>query len=421
MPDPLYNELQKTAELASRSHSIEEGVRHLAKAFSLFSEESARLKSAYAKLQEEFQAVNLELEKANRKLLQKASELNTLSQYMGGILKNISQGILFITTDGIILSCNDAAQKILQIDPKEIIYKRCWNHFRDDFFGFSLKDALHFGLAPQISYISLSAGNSKREIEVTTSFVSEGPNPYQGIIIMLRDITEVQRLQLIAGRNDRMKELGEMVSTVAHEIKNPLGGIRGYATLLQRDLSEIPSLQEMAGYIIEGTQTLDRLLSKVLHYARPIQIQPASTELAAFIRSVCKFIKVDPAFPPNVSMVTHISQEPLMAPIDAEAMRSALLNLIVNAFQAMPNGGTLTVSLLKQDNQCLISITDTGIGIEEKDLPHLFSPFFTTKNKGNGLGLAETFKIIQAHYGAIDVRSQVARGTTFTITLPLKR
>ncbi|HSW72244.1 MAG TPA: histidine kinase dimerization/phospho-acceptor domain-containing protein, partial [Chlamydiales bacterium] len=360
---PLLSELEKALELIEQAENAPAALGHLKRASLLFTEETEKLRSSYAKL-------NAELEKTNLRFLQKAQELNTLSQYLNSVLKNISQGLIFISNKDIILTFNDAAAALIERDMKELLLKRYSHQFKDDFFGFSMEDALHFGLALPVSYITFhSEERGKREIEVTTSFVHEGIAPYQGIILLLRDITDMKRLQEISSRNDRLKALGEMVSTVAHEIKNPLGGIRGYATLLSRELEGNNQLQEMSGHIIEGTKTLDRLLSKVLHFARPIQVLPSSLDLSAFIRQVCKFVKMDPAFPKNVQIDTHISQDPLFVPFDAEAFRSALLNLMVNAFQAMPQGGVITVSLLKQDPNCLLSISDTGIGIEEKVLP----------------------------------------------------
>jgi len=218
-----------------------------------------------------------------------------------------------------------------------------------------------------------------------------------------------------------MKELGQIAATVAHEIRNPLGGIRGYASLLYRDLNEQAHLQEMASFIIDGTKSLEKVVSAILHYSKPIQVQTQTTDLGRFLKQIGKFIKVDPAFPQNIKLILHIPDSPILAPIDPQSLKSAMLNLIFNAFQAMPSGGNLTISLLKMENSAHISITDTGSGMDEEQLSNLFSPFFTTKKKGNGLGLVETQKIIQAHFGAIDVRSQKAIGTTFTLTLPLKR
>ena len=141
-----------------------------------------------------------------------------------------------------------------------------------------------------------------------------------------------------------------MAATVAHEIRNPLGGIRGYASLLYRDLESNKHLQEMAGTIIEGTKTLEKLVSAVLHYSRPIQIDTQTIELGSYLKKIGKFLKVDPAFPDTVRLDVHIPNDPLIAPIDPEALKSALLNLVFNAFQAMPQGGSLTISLMKMDS-----------------------------------------------------------------------
>ncbi len=406
MSDHILQQLQESAHSALNSQSVEEGVHHLSRAFALFSEEAARLKNAYAKLQERFETVNQELGI-------KAASLSRLTHYLNNILKNISDAILFIDLEGTVTLFNDAAQKLLKIKAEEVLFKKFWEAFQDEFFGFSMREALKFGIAHRLLY--------RKEMEISTTFIYEGPKLYHGMILVLRDISEKQKLQLIANRNDRMKELGEMAATVAHEIRNPLGGIRGYASLLYRDLEEQKHLQEMAGYIIEGAKSLEKVVSAVLHYSKPIQIQPQTVDVGAYLKQIGKFIKVDPAFPTQVKLALHIPDAPLLAPIDPEALKSALLNLIFNAFQAMPLGGTLTIALLKRETSCQIAITDTGVGMEEEQLKHLFSPFFTTKQKGNGLGLVETQKIIQAHFGAIDVRSQPGFGTTFTLTLPLKR
>ena len=409
MSESRLEQLQQCTQKAKESFHPEEAIRHLSRAFSLFSEETSYLKSAYAKLQEKFLTVNQEL-------AQKVGELNRVNAYLDNILKNIAQGILFINLDGTITLFNEAAQKLLQVN-SGVLFKKIWDVFPDDSFGFSLREALKFGISHRLLYKSY--GNI--EFEIATSFVYEGPKVYHGLIILLRDVSEMQKLQLIVSRNDRMKELGEMAATVAHEIRNPLGGIRGYASLLYRDLSNQPHLQEMSGQIVEGTKSLENLVTTVLQYSRPIQIQTQSIELGQYLRQIGKFVKMDPAFPETVKMELHIPTDPLMAPIDPNLLRSALLNLIFNALQAMPAGGAVTMTLFKRDSSCQIAIGDTGIGMDEEEMKRLFSPFYTTKQKGNGLGLVEAQKIAQAHMGCIEVRSQPGRGTVFTLTLPLKR
>jgi signal transduction histidine kinase len=177
----------------------------------------------------------------------------------------------------------------------------------------------------------------------------------------------------------------------------------------------------MAGLIIDGTKALERLVTGVLQYARPIQIRPKSTEIGQFLRQLVRFIRVDPACPKGIRWDLHILDDILVAPIDGDALKSALLNLIFNAFHAMPISGVITLSLLKGESCYQIAISDTGIGMDDAQLTRIFSPFFTTKDQGNGLGLVEVQKIVQAHYGTIDVRSCVGKGTTFTLAFPLLR
>jgi len=408
MSDSLIEQLQKSAEMAMNSNSLSEGVQHLAKAFSLFSKEAKKIKADYTLLQKQFETVN--------------KELSCVSLYLKSLLKNINQAIIFINKDGIITIYNEAAERLLLKKQSEILFKPFSNFFKDDYFGFSIQKALEYGLSQKLRYMTLRCSNGEKvEVELNTNFVHEGPKEHQGIVLILNDITEKSELQLIANRNDRMKEIGEMAASVAHEIRNPLGGIRGYATLLFRDLSSYPEMREMADQIIEGTKTLERFVSTILQYSRPVQIITQMKDISLIIRNLKKLIEVDPTCPENLQVDLHISNDPLFAPIDADAIKRAFLNLIVNAYHSMPQGGKLTISLMKRDLSCIITLSDTGTGIISEDLNKIFSPFFTTKKKGNGLGLAETQKIIHAHNGKIDVHSSKGKGTTFTITLPLRR
>lgn len=329
------------------------------------------------------------------------------------ILKTIHDSVLFIDPDGKITLINEEAQKILNAP----IGIRFWDFFPDNFFGFSIKESLFFGISHKIFYRKVFA----RELEITSTYISDGPKINHGLLVIFRDITEKQSLKLQIDHFERMKQLGEMAASAAHEIRNPLGGIRGYASLLYRDLENQKNLQEMANLIIDGTKALERLVSGVLQFARPLQLKIESVEIGQFLRQLIRFVKVDPACPKGILWQLHIPDDPLIAPIDADAMKSALLNLIFNAFHAMGVSGAITVSLLKAESCYQIAISDTGIGMDESQLKQIFSPFFTTKTKGNGLGLSEVKKIVQAHYGTIEVRSAPQKGSTFTLAFPIKR
>lgn len=412
MTKSLLTKLQEVAAKALGSNNVEEGMRHLATAFSLFSKESEQLKSSYLELERNLEEVKGKLKLTNIKLLKKIKERDILYSYLDGILKNISQGIIFIDRDAVVTTINPAAETILEVREEEVLFKSFFKNFQDNIFGFSIKRSLSFALSNNPTYISLK---SKKQIEVSSTFI-----PSSGLLIVIRDISEVKRLELIASRNDRMKELGEMAASVAHEIRNPLGGIRGYASLLKRNLEKSKHLQDMAEYIIEGTKTLERLVNNVLHFSRPINAELEIIDICPILKEIYNFIKIDPSFPKSISLEAHIPNETVKVAVDKALLKSAILNLIVNAMQAIEDEGRITLSLLKQNKTCSITVSDTGCGIDKNDLENIFSPFFTTKPSGNGLGLSETYKIIEALLGNIDVRSTVDIGTTFTITLQTK-
>lgn len=344
-------------------------------------------------------------------------DLVTRTDLFQEVLQHVQEGVLFIRVDGQLSILNPVAKKILNIPSNQILPVPIEHILSDALFGFSLKETLKFGISHKVLYRNILS----QEIEIYSRFLCEGPSHTHGLLIILKDLTEKAKMQQALHRNERMQRLGEMVSSTTHEIRNSLGGIRGYASLLYRDLMNHPSLQDMAHFIIEGTKALEKLVTKILQYARPIQVTIQSHEIGSFLRQFVKWVKVDPGCPENIEWNLHIPQESIVAPIDLHALRAALLNLIFNSFHAMPRGGTLTISLMKVQGCYQIAISDTGIGMDEEQLKKIFSPFFTTKQGGNGLGLVEVQKVIQAHYGAIDVRSIPQKGTTFTLTLPLKR
>ena len=259
-------------------------------------------------------------------------------------------------------------------------------------------------------------------IPVTTaSFICQDSLANQGLIILIRDITKLQKLRVIANRNNRMKELGEMAASVAHEIRNPLGGIEGFATLLSRDLVDQPEQQQMAHYIIEGTKSLNRLVTNVLNYTRPMHLELQICNINEVIDDVIKITKTDSHLNKNINIKFEILNGSIFLSIDKILIKSALLNTIINGIQAMSNGGELTIKSYRKDESANIEISDNGEGISEENIEKIFSPFFTTKHTGSGIGLAETHKIIQAHGGTIEVDSKCKDGTTFIIKIPFKQ
>jgi two-component system sensor histidine kinase HydH len=219
-------------------------------------------------------------------------------------------------------------------------------------------------------------------------------------------------------RADRLSALGELSAGMAHEIRNPLGSIKGAAEILKGDFGPDDPKAEFVQILIRETDRLNGIVQEFLEFARPRPPALRMTEVNEVIESVLLLI-AQQARKAKVTVEKRLDASVGRRDLDGELLKQALLNLLLNALQAMPGGGTLTVESRVRDGTLDVSITDTGTGIDPADRRKLFSPFFTTKKDGTGLGLAITHRIIQNHRGTIDVDSAPGSGTTFTVRIPV--
>lgn len=431
MENNLSNRLKELAGQVDTTPDSPDNTTILIEAFQLFSKETQRLRASYDALKGEFKEVHQELEGTNTELKKKVAQLDTISHYLHSILSNITQGIVFVDLNGIITTFNKAAERILERDQLDTLFSSYWDHFDDRAFGFSMGEALASKEAPSSLYITFDTPSKEiREMELHTHFILQGPEGYQvqekdsleviqGMILVLRDYTETNRLRRIAHRNDRMKELGEMAGMVAHEVRNPLGGIKGFAALLERDLADQPRLAKIAHNIMEGADHLNRLVTEVLNYSRSVDLMIEPLDLATLAHDIHNHYQTAH---PEGRVAFHISgpEEGLTAPVDRHQLSASLLNMIVNGCEAMPKGGDLYIDIGEEQGSAVITIRDTGEGIAAENIEKIFSPFFTTKVEGNGFGLSEAHKIIQAHEGTIEVHSELGKGSTFIVRIPSK-
>lgn len=220
-------------------------------------------------------------------------------------------------------------------------------------------------------------------------------------------------------RADRLSALGELSAGMAHEIRNPLGSIKGAVEILKDDYTPDDAKYEFIGILLKETDRLNRIVQEFLGFSRPKQPEFRQADLNEAIESVLTLttqearkagVKIDKKLDPDIGKRS----------LDAGMLKQAFLNLVLNAIQAMPNGGVLTVESRLESDAIEVKIVDTGVGIPEGDRKKLFSPFFTTKKSGTGLGLAITYRIIENHRGRIDVASEQGKGTTFTVKLPIE-
>ncbi len=413
----------------------------------LFALETDRLVMAYESLQEQFKSLQRTLHDSHTKWGGKLAELDFTSRYLGTILHHISQGILFIDLNCIVTTYNEAAQRLLGIPEKDLLFHAFTEFFEDTFFGFSLKQALLSKKCPKnITLSPFFKKMEKVEWAVEFTFICRNENsfsaafhpsplisverqsqtsklilsPIQGLLILIHDLTPIRHLEQVVHRSDRLKELGEMAAHLAHELRNPLGGIKGFASILREELKDKPDLYRMAESIEQGSDELNTFVTQVLDYTRPFQTHFQNVDLVPFLEEIKSLMQADPCWRSTIHFSLFYDKNSIFATIDPLLLKIAILNLSRNAIQAMPQGGEIEIKLREDDQEVLIEVRDTGEGIPDEYLPKLFTPFFTTKAEGSGLGLAEVQKIVQAHQGTIHMNSIPNQGTIFYIRLPLK-
>lgn len=241
----------------------------------------------------------------------------------------------------------------------------------------------------------------------------------RGDRIVARRAEERLKLEERLNHVERLAGLGKMVAAVSHEIKNPLGIIRSTAEILGKRLAKLaPGNEHLAGIIVQETRRLDRIVTEFLDFARPQKMRITPTVLSDLLSRALNFM--EPEFSKaKIALVQEVDPT-AMAAVDSDHLYQAILNILVNAVQAMPEGGTLTVRLAQEPRtrSVCLEIADTGQGMSEEVLGQIFTPFFTKKNRGTGLGLAIVRNIIESHLGQIEVDSTEGQGTLFTIRLP---
>lgn len=227
-----------------------------------------------------------------------------------------------------------------------------------------------------------------------------------------------ERHQLEMTRRESLAKLGEMGAMLAHEIRNPLAGIKGYAQVIEKK----PRDERNAGFaqrIVAETLRLETLVNELLAYAKSDRESMVALNLTAIISQAAALLRPE-AEALNIK-ITSDCQESILIDGNQDRLTQVLINVMKNAFQALPDGGTVQITAGIDSRQASVTVRDNGLGINQQDMSRIFEPFFTTKARGTGLGLALCRKIVEGHGGKIDVHSVVGEGTSVSITFPMSR
>jgi two-component system, NtrC family, sensor histidine kinase HydH len=262
------------------------------------------------------------------------------------------------------------------------------------------------------------AGGSSPVSMSVTAIVTEEGEPV-GRLYVLRDLREVRELQTEIRRREKLAAVGSLAAGMAHEIRNPLSSIKGFATYLGSKFPQGSEEEEAASVMVQETDRLNRVITELLEFARPSEISPRPVQLKGLIEHSLKLIGPDAAHR-GVEVQTETAEGLPEAMLDPDRFIQALLNVYLNALQAMAPGGSLTVRVAADGASGVrIEVEDTGRGIPVEDLSRVFDPYYTSKPQGTGLGLAIVHKIVEAHGGQVKVSSSEGKGTRLTFLMPV--
>jgi len=256
-------------------------------------------------------------------------------------------------------------------------------------------------------------------LEVIAAVLKDDEGAPIGRIALIRDLSELQRLRDEVERSRRLAAVGSLAAGVAHEIRNPLSSLKGFATYFRQRYGGVPDDVKMADIMIQEVDRLNRVITELLEFSRPVDLKRKATDAAGLVRRTAETIERQ-AREKGIAVRTEIAPGLPPVLVDPDRMTQVFLNLFLNALAAMERGGVLSVGLALQDERTLrITVGDTGTGIRKEDLGRVFDPYFTTKPSGTGLGLAIVHRIVESHGGEIRLESEPGRGTVFTILLPV--
>ena len=233
----------------------------------------------------------------------------------------------------------------------------------------------------------------------------------------MRDLGEIRRLQSELRRRDRLVALGNMAAGIAHEVRNPLSAIKGLARFFMEASPRESEESRMAGIMTQEVLRLDKVVGALLDFARPDALNLSDVPLDEVVERARGMIGPDMEAR-GVRFEADLPKPPLIVRLDRDRMTQVLLNLFLNAVQAMPDGGMLRVRGRAEGSELLLEVADTGCGIAPERLADIFSPYFTTKASGTGLGLSIVHKIVEAHEGTIEAASTPGEGTVFLLRFP---
>jgi signal transduction histidine kinase len=348
------------------------------------------------------------------------------------IISSMRNGVIAVTADGRLAFANQVAYAILDLTPSPDDAGRLFPEvFRDqpDIVRM-LANAFELSHLPNRAELRLK--RTGQVIGYTLSQILDDEGRLAGVALFFKDLTRVEQIEERERLRDRLAALGEMAAAIAHELKNPLAGIEVMAGLLRRHVTGASDVQSLLNDIISEAKMANAIVQEVLEFVRPIRLQVQYTSIAQVLHDAVRMAESQ-GNRRKVAVSVHVEEGVPALQADHHQLCQVFTNLLVNAFEALGGQGTVAITArsgteddhrgmiepLEAMSSLVVDVADDGPGVPPDILDRIFNPFFTTKPQGSGLGLAIVRKIVDAHEGRIDVRTNPQGGTRFRVTLPV--
>ena len=323
----------------------------------------------------------------------------------------------FILTDskGIILRANPALTNLLGYREKELVGKNV-NSLLDEKQTPLLDEITQIEENKNLETQMITKDFAKTPVAISSSLIRNKKGEKIGITLIIHDLTRLKQYEEKILKNERLAAIGELAGMVSHDLRNPLSSMQAATYYLKKHNTKTDKIsREMLDAIQVSIEYSNRIINDLLDYSREIKLKIEETTPKSLINST---LTLTP--PPENVKVIDLTQDEQKIQVDKVHISRVFANIIKNAFDAMPNGGNLTIRNKRKEETIEISFEDTGSGMTKEVIDKLWTPLFTTKIKGMGFGLSICKRIVEAHGGNIDVKSVLQKGTTFTIAIPVK-
>lgn len=368
--------------------------------------------------------VSHKIERLGRRMRNVEEVFSALKENLDQILSNLQDGIMLFTRDSRAVLVSRSVERFLELGRDQLLGAEVHDIFdRNTVLGRTVRQAFDAGMSIVQEEITTEAG---RRVELSLDFIHDDQNDNErasdqgrslGALLTLHDVESVSEIESELELSRRMAAIGRLTSGVGHEVKNPINAIVVHLELLRSKIGSEPTAGRHLEVIQSEIHRLDRVVQTLVDFSRPVELQLQEQDMRNIVSSVLMLASAG-LETYSVTMVSQLPDHPVIVKVDSDLLKQALLNVVLNGAQAMPDGGELSVRLTEDGRSAILKIQDHGEGIADDIRPRIFDLYFTTKRDGSGIGLAMTYRILQLHHGQLDVESKVGEGSTFTLYLP---